>query len=54
MDKQEDFTRTGSLIHPQSYFPTPLRGWFIQLAQRVQLQEKHTSSSDRKGGDSGK
>ena len=43
MDKQSDFTLSSSNVHDKSYFPTPLRRWFTQLSQRIQVSEEHVS-----------
>lgn len=53
MDKQIDFTRTSPAVHQSAYFPTPLRRWFIQLAHRMQTQDKRISGAVQKGGRSG-
>ena len=53
MDKQINFTRTSPTVRQGAYFPNPLRRWFIQLAHRMQMQEKCVSGAVQKGGSSG-
>lgn len=52
MDKQINFTRFSPTVRQNAYFPNPLRRWFLQLAQRMQMQEKEVSSAAKKGGGS--
>lgn len=53
MDKQINFTRTSPTVRQEAYFPNPLRRWFIQLAHRMQTQDKRVSGAVKKGGISG-